>query len=765
MKNTVRFATVLLVVGASTAIVARGTTERDEDARKDPAPRKVEARFGLAISADGPFPSDRFTVADETQNTCERISLPADCSVRSDTQPNDCVEVELLNQLDGFNIRPRIAVPFSGQIDLATVNSETVFLVSLGDTLVQGAPSCRVASRGDDEDEDARPPADAGWIVGIDQGIWDPDTNTLYVEAAEPLVPHTRYALIVTRGVKDMSGDSVAASKEFKRAIGDDEDDERTLEPALTAYRAALRKALSQVRFSGVRRHDVVVASVFTSMSVTSVMEKIHAQLAAAPPAAADFTIGPADARALFNLADITALTFNRQVKTVGALSPIDITVRLATLKLVPGAVAQVAAGKFASPRYLLNRVMPPVGTFSGTPVVQANEDVFFTLFIPSGTKPAGGWPVVIWGQGSNDTVYGGPLNAASEMASKGFATIAIHFVGNGFGPASTLTVTRPAAKGGAMTFLTGGRGVDVNGDGNIDPGEGAQQGPPVGILLGSNAIKQSTIDVLQLVQVIRAGVDVDGNGTIDLDASRQYFAGLSLGGLIGVLAFTVEPQLRAGAFSGVGGWPNLWNVPTSRGEFGSYLQRHLPSLLPAANGPGLTSIGGVAVLQPYFNENQPVAGQAPIVNTVPGAIQILGAWERFEWLSNPSMPGAYAPHLRMKPLSVPARPFLIHVARGDQSVTNPSEAWFIEAGLLADRTTLYRNDLFSGNASFKNPHAFLNRTDSASAPLQTLAIQAQTQIATFFQTDGATVIDPDGDGVLFETPASFIPRDTGFIP
>jgi hypothetical protein len=45
------------------------------------------------------------------------------------------------------------------------------------------------------------------------------------------------------------------------------------------------------------------------------------------------------------------------------------------------------------------------------------------------------------------------------------------------------------------------------------------------------------------------------------------------------------------------------------------------------------------------------------------------------------------------------------------------------------------------------------------------MAIQMQTQIGTFFQSDGATVIDPDGAGVLFETPASFIPRDTAFIP
>jgi hypothetical protein len=32
-------------------------------------------------------------------------------------------------------------------------------------------------------------------------------------------------------------------------------------------------------------------------------------------------------------------------------------------------------------------------------------------------------------------------------------------------------------------------------------------------------------------------------------------------------------------------------------------------------------------------------------------------------------------------------------------------------------------------------------------------AVQAQTQIAMFFETDGAVTVDPDGAGALFEVP------------
>src|SRR5882762_7121884 len=104
----------------------------------------VHPKFGLMSRADGPFPADRFTVEDRAQNTCERINLPKpDCTILPDGRtPSACMEVKLLNELDGFNTRPRIAIPFDGKIDLGTVNKKTIFLVSLGDAMIDGVPGC-----------------------------------------------------------------------------------------------------------------------------------------------------------------------------------------------------------------------------------------------------------------------------------------------------------------------------------------------------------------------------------------------------------------------------------------------------------------------------------------------------------------------------------------------------------------------------------------------------------------------------------------------
>jgi TRAP-type mannitol/chloroaromatic compound transport system substrate-binding protein len=107
--------------------------------------------------------------------------------------------------------------------------------------------------------------------------------------------------------------------------------------------------------------------------------------------------------------------------------------------------------------------------------------------------------------------------------------------------------------------------------------------------------------------------------------------------------------------------------------------------------------------------------------------------------------------------------PLIFQFARGDETVPNPTATRVIRAGNFASRTTLFRNDL--AHAAFntgKNPHTFLTNVSGAGAPF---ALEAQNQIATFFATDGALMIDPDGTNPYFETPASFLPEDLAFIP
>jgi hypothetical protein len=98
--------------------------------------------------------------------------------------------------------------------------------------------------------------------------------------------------------------------------------------------------------------------------------------------------------------------------------------------------------------------------------------------------------------------------------------------------------------------------------------------------------------------------------------------------------------------------------------------------------------------------------------------------------------------------------------------VPNPTATALVRAGDLADRATYYRNDLaFALGSGVTNPHTFLTNIGVPSiAALH--ALQAQAQIAVFFDSDGAHTIDPDDANPIFETPiVPPLPETLNFIP
>lgn len=718
------------------------------------------AAFDLANPDSGPFPSDRFTVADASQLTNRRINLPLPDAT---TRPSDYADISVINTLDGFNLQPRLSISFSGPIDVTTVNSTTVFLVKLGDTT---APTDR-----------------GGQIVGINQTVWDVATNTLHVESNELLDQHTRYGLIVTDGVRDLDGHRVQASPAFRLAP-------LTLpfsrDPVLRSYGKELVESLVAAHRAGVPVWDVVTASVFTTQSATAVLEKIRDQIHAATPAAANFLLGPNGERTVFNLGDVAGVTWNQQTRVAGPLNPVPVNVNL--LGFIPGTVGQIAFGKYVSPDYeTAEQFIPQVGTRTGTPVVQGVNEVYFNLYLPSGPMPAGGWPVAIFGHGVGGSKQGGgggggtggdSLALAASLAEQGIATIAINVVGHGFGPLSTLTVT--PSVGAPVTFFEGGRGIDQNGDGIIANNEGINAAAPQSIIRDRDGQRQTVADLMQLVRVIEAGVDADGNGVADLDPSRIYYLGQSLGGIYGTTFLAVEPDVHVGALNvagGLGGNNRL--SPIFRAAVGAALGARTPSLL---NSPGVTSLDGVSVAgQQRFDENMPLRDgvplvvrltdgterviQSPVINTVPGAMQIQEVIEQTEWVTQSGDPVAYAPHIRKDPLAgVPAKSVIYQFAKGDQIVPNPAATALLRAGDLADRATFYRHDLaFAENPLLPTiPHGFL--ATLAIPGFRAITQSAQQQIATFFATDGATVIHPE-PARFFEVPIHLpLPENLNYI-
>jgi len=676
----------------------------------------VAAPQALAgTSAGQPFPSNLYTTPDPSQLTGLRVDLPQpNCA----TNPSDCADVAVLDGLDGFNVQPRISIPFSGPIDLSTVSSKNVFLVGPGDH-----------------------------VVGINQAVWEPAANTLHVESDELLRQDSTYLLVVTTGIHDAAGAPVEKT-DFRR-----DNYGHTKSDAAKAYRKALLDALPGAMAGGANPSQIAAASVFTTQTITSISEKIRAQIRASAAPAANFALGPGGARTVFPVATVTSILLTRDHPTPP--TPTTSVLPTPALQIFPGSVGTIAFGTYASPDYeTAAKVIPPYSTATGVPAVQATNQIQFTLFLPAGAKPAGGWPVAIFGHGFTDSKDGAPWAVASTLAHNGLATIAINVVGHGFGPNGTYTVARPT---GPVTFPSGGRAIDQDGNGTYDSTEGVNAVGALQLIGNRDGLRQTVIDLMQLVRVLEAGMDVDGVAGADLSTSSIYYAGQSFGGIYGVQFLGLEPDLRAGVPNVPGGSIiEVARLGGFRPLVGLALLGRTPSLYNATpNPPAFTS----------FKENVPLRSEAlpsgampVLVDTVPGASAIQEALDRTEWAQNAGNPVAYAEHI--------TAPVIIQFARGDQTVPNPTTTAILRAGNLAGRATLYRNDkAFTANPALtnKNPHTFL--TDLTNPQRAAVAIGAQTQIGVFFATDGAQTIYPDGPGQLFEVLTSMLPEDLAFIP
>jgi hypothetical protein len=696
---------------------------------------------GVSVRFDGgasPFPSNQLTVVDFSNATYRRVNLPKpDCAVRV----SDCEDIDVINTLDGFSTQPRITVPFTGDIDPATVTSDTVYLLNLGDTQTL---------RG------------FGDRVGINQVLWDPASKTLVFEPDELLAERSRYVLLVTNGVRDARGRKLRMSDHLDP--NDDKDARgvrRHGHDPRHAYLRDLRDAVNAVR--GPRGQAVVAASLFTTQSTTGDLVKIMRQIKASTPAPASFVIGTSSAgtvRAVFPVAELAGALFNRQVTPATGFTPQPLP--LAALQVVPGAVGHIAYGQYQSPNFqAAGQFIPATATQAGRPRQQGNQTLVFQLFLPSGDKPAGGWPVAIFGHGFTDSMYGAPWTAASIFASRGIATLSINVVGHAGGAGGTLAIS--PLVGQPVSVPAGGRGFDQDGNGSIDTTEGVNAAPPRSAIGSRDGLRQTVVDLMQLVRQVEVGMDVDGDGSADLNPQRIYYTGQSFGGIYGTILLGVEPNIKAG----------VPNVPggsiTEVARLGAF--RVLTAVALASRQPQLLNLPPTpGVPLPFnlnFNENMPLRNLPPVVNSVPGAVDIAQVLDRLEWVQQSGNPVSYASLIRKQPLpGSAAKPVIVQMAKGDQTVPNPTSSALVRAGALQDRTTYYRNDLsYALNPAVgKNPHTFL--TNIANPAAAGYAGAAQTQIAVFFQSHGGTVIDPDGANPFFEVPITLpLPEALNFIP
>src|SRR5881397_1766706 len=602
------------------------------------------------------FPDNAFTVADASQLTGRRINFREGIdypNIGGVVQPS-CTDADYsicdafaqLNKLDGFDVQPRVLVPFTGAINLESVNASDFFIST--DT--------------------------GAFFSGLRQLTFDPATNTLAGISDAFLSEGTSYRIHVTNGILDNAGHHVhacggACVVRFTT---------RTATGALVRIRQSMDLPLSNSANAYVLAGFPDASTSTASRKLTFTQDGVNEVFLAA--SVAPSLVDP------FN-----GIVRTDQVK-VDPSAPGAFQSTAVPNLIPPGGAGYYAFGSFLSPRYQFasasGRQDNPYGVGDG----------FTDGEIPP--VPTTQTPV--------------PFGAdrlcviADYNASLGIVTLATNPAGHGFGPLSTTTVT---ANGTPTTFLSYGRGRDLDGDGVIGDGLNDGVGPtghgqPDGSQLPSrkpidgleSGLVQTVVDDMALGRALQAGLDIPGIGTNLVDPSRIMYYGLSFGGIYGTMLMGTDPLFHQGLLNVPGGpIVDIARLSSFRGDLADKLAISRPSFLNG--GPGRDG----------FTEDLPLRVDPPEVITHPGAAALQELFADTNWYDRKGSPETFAPRIRLQPDPAWAsnpKNFVFQVAYADGTVTDVAGGTIVRAGAFFDRVVFYRNDKTPTYSS--DPHGWL---------------------------------------------------------
>ena len=373
----------------------------------------------------------------------------------------------------GFGLASALYANFTGPVDPATLTAATVLLIDLA--------------------SGERVPLQLKYFPQATLFLPTATVAALPLFGA-PLRTARSYALVVTAGVRDASGNAVTADPAMSDAL-------RGAGAAATVTAPFVAFAAAHADF----RERAVLASVFTTQDAGAVLVRLRASVHATPlPAAAG----------LAYLAPTTQ----------------------------PPRPYHLFTGTFPVPNFQLGA--PPYlaagGALSfdasGNPLVVRTESVRFALTTPAGPAPAGGFPAVLYAHGTGgDDLSFEREGIGGDLAARGIATISMDQVLHG--PRNPgCDYTHPGA---AYQSCVGTAYFNF-----LNP------------FAGRDNTRQGAADGFQLLRLARglqipAPIHPEG---IAVSLSPQAFLGHSQGGLTGAPFLAGEPELRAAVLSGTGG-------------------------------------------------------------------------------------------------------------------------------------------------------------------------------------------------------------------
>jgi hypothetical protein len=264
-----------------------------------------------------------------------------------------------------------------------------------------------------------------------------------------------------------------------------------------------------------------------------------------------------------------------------------------------------------------------------GIPVVNRTKFIPFTIVVPTGTPPPGGWPVVIQQHGlggQRDTV----VQFGDADAARGFASIGIDAVAHGyrlFDCQPTASCSQDLANNfGGTTFPDGFAdgsvlGFDIS---FLAVNLGFFQGFHNFVGIRDN-FRQTYVDLSSLVRLLE-GNSVDVALSADLDATRIYYMGHSLGGLMGAGFIPIEPNVKAALLNATGaGLSNQLFINSSIGAGAQALVNGILGLDPmnVADQFALPLSIIQGILDPADSANSATLYAAPALGSPRNVIQV----------------------------------------------------------------------------------------------------------------------------------------------
>ncbi len=233
------------------------------------------------------------------------------------------------------------------------------------------------------------------WRTGNSRGRYHcQNWLSVPVYAGFPLEPEGTYAVYLTQGIQAEDGDLIQADDDFAAVM----DSERPVPDHLAAAWDAYRPLREYLAAAELDATDVVAAAVFTTGSPADTTDGVEAvvDLAAVAPEPHDITLCDAD-----------------------VTSPCD-----------GGGTGscETADGRFHE---LHGRVSVAALRATGTELAADGTDtVCFSLTVPTGTAPTGGWPVLVYGADDTENfraaVTTGLAGAVSPTLVDGVESVAL---------------------------------------------------------------------------------------------------------------------------------------------------------------------------------------------------------------------------------------------------------------------------------------------------------------------------------------------------